>query len=42
MWQVNTGNPKDRVYLLQYTGSSRRMFYWMQVRFRFLVEFTMH
>lgn len=29
--KVDTGNVKDRVYLLQYKNSDRRFFYWMQV-----------
>ncbi|KAG9399943.1 hypothetical protein AC1031_011409 [Aphanomyces cochlioides] len=29
--KVDTSRPNDRVYVLQYKGSSRRFFYWMQV-----------
>ncbi|RMX64276.1 hypothetical protein DD238_005373 [Peronospora effusa] len=28
--KVDTGRPKDRVYILQYKNSSRRFFFWMQ------------
>ncbi|OQS00709.1 proteasomal ubiquitin receptor ADRM1-like protein [Achlya hypogyna] len=28
--KVDTGRPNDRVYVLQYKGSSRRFFFWMQ------------
>ncbi|KAH9125642.1 hypothetical protein AeMF1_003780 [Aphanomyces euteiches] len=28
--KVDTSRPNDRVYVLQYKGSSRRFFYWMQ------------
>lgn len=31
--RVDTGREGDRVFLLQYKNSSRRFFFWMQVRF---------
>lgn len=35
--KVDTGRPGDRVLLLQYKNSSRRFFFWMQVRWSLCV-----